>query len=164
MVLTMYDLGLEPKSSCKKEEGESSRRRLHPPGGQSQLVFRLLTVPCLAWLFIKVRGPGSPRLQLIMLFFDYTMLNMLMPEEGTRLGVQWEVEGKGDPGLSKLFQSIQSERVNISRRISPPRRFIQFFSTDHRVGVEGSFQTSDEGLTWRILTYAHFQWTETYRL
>lgn len=66
-------------------------------------------------------------------FFSYMTPNMLVLREGTGFSVPWEVEGKGDLGLSKL--SIDSERINISRRISPPIKFIRSFSSDHRVGM-----------------------------
>lgn len=95
-----------------------------------------------------------------MLLFDYIILSMLPPKEGTRPGEQWEVEGKGDTGLSKLLQLIQSERVNISRGVSPPTSFLQSFSNDHRVGVGDPSRPPRR----RRLTHAYFQWTETYRL
>lgn len=52
-----------------------------------------------------------------MLFFGYIIKNMLFFKKGTRLGMQQEVEGSDDLGLSKLPNEYRQKSVKIYGRV-----------------------------------------------
>lgn len=117
--LTMNDLDLGSKGSSKNEEGEGSREDLHLPDSRqswsedSWLSCSLtLRDPSSALVFIREEDQEVTGQRFRVPSFGYTIGNMLFLKKGTRLGMQQEVDSKGDFMLSQLPKGYRhTERV-----------------------------------------------------